>query len=351
MPQVRPILRRAFAGACLAAVALSPALAWDAPGHRMITLLALDALPSDAPAFLREDRTRRMAASQSCEPDRWRGLRSAALASENELDHYFDIDMLPKYDLTYETMPTRRYDAIEAMARARAERPERFEPVDEARDIGHSGKWPGLLPHAIAEHYDKLRASFRTLRILERIADPARAAQLEQERANVVYHLGMLSHFVGDGSQPLHTTIHHHGWVGENPEGYTTDRGFHAKIDGGVIERHRIAYASLRPLAPAQPSFNPTNPWGEVRTYLERSHSKVAALYQLEKDGDLERDAGRRFIEERLADAGAMLGALYRAAWESSTVNDKDVADFIRYDKFEADTPEQPGANAGAPAR
>jgi len=26
-----------------------------------------------------------------------------------------------------------------------------------------------------------------------------------------------------------------HGWVGDNPQGYTTNRGFHAWIDGGYF--------------------------------------------------------------------------------------------------------------------
>src|SRR5712672_2343549 len=54
---------------------------------------------------------------------------------------------------------------------------------------------------------------------------------------NLLYIMGVMGHYVGDASQPLHTTIHHHGWVGDNPQHYTTSRGFHAWIDGGFFNK------------------------------------------------------------------------------------------------------------------
>ena len=58
-------------------------------------------------------------------------------------------------------------------------------------------------------------------------------------RANIIYIMGVMGHYVGDASQPLHTTIHHHGWVGPNPNGYTTNRTFHSWIDGGYFRKVR----------------------------------------------------------------------------------------------------------------
>jgi len=46
-----------------------------------------------------------------------------------------------------------------------------------------------------------------------------------------------MGHFVGDGAQPLHTTKHYNGWVGENPKGFTTQTTFHAWIDGGYFRK------------------------------------------------------------------------------------------------------------------
>ena len=66
--------------------------------------------------------------------------------------------------------------------------------------------------------------------------------------------MGILAHFVGDAAQPLHTTKHHHGWKGDNPNGYTTENSIHAYIDGGVIKTQRIDAegVSLCDLAVAQ---------------------------------------------------------------------------------------------------
>ena len=56
--------------------------------------------------------------------------------------------------------------------------------------------------------------------------------EISNAQANVIYRMGILSHFVGDASQPLHTTKHYNGWVGNNPKQYTTRRSFHSWIDG-----------------------------------------------------------------------------------------------------------------------
>lgn len=48
--------------------------------------------------------------------------------------------------------------------------------------------------------------------------------------------MGVMGHYVGDLTQPLHTTKNYNGWVGENPAGYTTSKGFHAWIDGGFLQ-------------------------------------------------------------------------------------------------------------------
>jgi len=32
----------------------------------------------------------------------------------------------------------------------------------------------------------------------------------------IVFYAGWLGHYVGDGSQPLHTTIHYNGWVDDH---------------------------------------------------------------------------------------------------------------------------------------
>ena len=68
--------------------------------------------------------------------------------------------------------------------------------------------------------------------------------------------------------------------------------------------------------------------------YIERSFEKVVPLYELKKSGDLEKDPGKEFIEERLADAATMLAGMTEAAWSAADPSPTDVADFKKYDGF-----------------
>ena len=48
---------------------------------------------------------------------------------------------------------------------------------------------------------------------------------------------GQLSHFVGDGSQPLHVTIHFNGWGSDqpNPQGYSNAR-LHGPFESDLVQ-------------------------------------------------------------------------------------------------------------------
>lgn len=326
---------RRFVLALLTLVAACPgAIAWNAEGHRIVTYLALDGLPTDMPEWLRDREVRDRIAYQASEPDRWRGTRSNTLAHENNPDHYLDVDSLDQFGLTLDTVPPLRYEFLKAMIVAKREHPEMVDPYDDAKDADRTREWPGFVLHAIAEHYAKLRSGFNTLRILESLNDPTRAAQLAQARENVVYEMGVLSHFVGDAAQPLHTTKHHHGWVGPNPNGYTTDYAFHAFIDGGVIKLHALSFDTLRPLMVYDQRVNAQDPWRDELVYIRRSFELVEPLYKLQKSGELEREAGKKFIAGRLTDAGAMLEAMYHGAWIASEPTDEQAANFVKFDEF-----------------
>lgn len=319
-----------------------PALAWDADGHRSITLLALDvaahAQPA-LPAFFRDEETRQRIAWQSGEPDRWRGTRTPALTHENNPDHYIDLEDLEPFGLTLETVSPLRYEYLRAMVVAKHEHPDQMRPYNEATDLFRTQEFPGFLPHAIAEHCDKLRSHLKTMRILEGLADastPRRQAQIRQSRENAIHALGLLSHFVGDAAQPLHTTRHHHGWVGENPDGFTTERGFHAHIDGGVIRLHALSYSALRAHADASPisppRIEPGAQWDATLAHIRRSFDAVRPLYELEKSGELEREPGKAFITERLTDASATLAGLLLSAWQASEPSPRDIEDHLKYE-------------------
>lgn len=347
---------RATAGFGMAAalgVLTCTAQAWDAPGHRVITWLALDNLPEDAPAFLRKPGARHAVGWQAAEPDRWRGVRHSCLVHENAPDHYLDAEDLMAFGLTLSTIDPLRYRFVRDMAVARHEHPtgpdEKAQAYDASKDPTGTKEWPGFVLHASLEAWGKLVAAMRTYRVLEKLNDPERAPQMEMTKANIMVQMGILSHWIGDMAQPLHTTKHFNGWAGDNPQGYTTDKKFHAYIDGGVLAHHGLTYAALKPGQKYERSASASDPWSDVVAHFERSFKEVEPLYQLEKSGDLNADAGKAFISERLHDGAAMLSAMYNAAWAASAITDQDVSDFVRYDGFVADeTP--PDARASKPA-
>jgi len=321
----------------LGLIASAPALAWNAHGHRTITRLAVDGLPKEMPAWLKDPEVVARLAEQACEPDRWRGTKRLVLGHELHPEHYLDAEDLEQFGLTLDTIPRLRHEYTKAMILAKDRHPERVAPYDPHKDLDRGKEWPGYLLHAIDQRFALLQSSFNTLRILEALdeSDPSgasqRAAALKQEKENIIHFMGVLSHFIGDTAQPLHTTRHFNGWVGGNANGYTTDKGFHSYIDGRIVDIHRVDFDSVRPTLSYQRRINPADPWDDVLAYFRRSHEKVEPLYQMQKDGSLTKVAGKELITERFRDASETLSALYVAAWEASKPTDAEVSAFVRF--------------------
>ena len=132
-------LRTVLAPALFFMIAASPSLAWDAHGHRTITLLALDGLPADTPTWLQDPVIRERIAYQSTEPDHWRGINDLILSHENSPDHYIDLEKLEYFGLTPGSLPHFRYEYLRDMAIAKHEHPENVEPYNEKRDSARNG--------------------------------------------------------------------------------------------------------------------------------------------------------------------------------------------------------------------
>jgi hypothetical protein len=104
-----------------------------------------------------------------------------------------------------------------------------------------------------------------------------------------------MGHYVGDAAQPLHTTIHHHGWVGENPQHYSTNRSFHSWIDGGYFRKIHGANLKamegrLRPAREVWLGDRPAKPeeiFKAAMAFIVEQRKMLEPLYQLEKEGKL----------------------------------------------------------------
>ncbi|MDX2118560.1 MAG: hypothetical protein SFY96_10300 [Planctomycetota bacterium] len=358
---MRPATRaRLHAFACaLLTFTGGTALAWDAHGHRTLTRAALDGLPDEMPAFLRDAAIKDMIASNANEPDRIRNINEPAITHVNGPDHYLNIEKLEQYGLTLETLPSLRYDYLAALAVARDRHPDKVEPYKPERDPKRANEWPGFLPWAIAEQYGRLVSAFRTLRVLEatpasasdQSANETRAREIERARRMIQVQIGLLSHFVGDAAQPLHTTKYHNGWTGANPKGYTESRKFHAYIDGGALKRHTITLEDLERTPLPAHDIGP-EVWPSILAHIKRGFDAFIPLYDLQKSGALNKDEGRTFLVERLRDGGGMLRDLIVKAWHAAEPTAKDLENDPKWEKsiepdpeLSGEAPVQPKAN------
>jgi hypothetical protein len=306
-----------------------PAGAWDYEGHHTVNMLALASLPADFGGFEITSALKSRVALLGGEPDRWRNVADLELRHDNGPDHYFDLEDLQLCGLTPETLPPLRYDFLAVLVRARAAHPETFPAIDPARDADHTRELDGFLPWAITENYEKLKSGFATLKALKEYGGTAE--EVANAQADIIYVMGVMGHYVGDGAQPLHTTRHFNGWVGANPKGYTTSLKFHGWIDGGFFKKTGGIRAEplLGKIHPAERLAGAGAAGGVFKqtvAYLVAQNQGVEPLYELEKSGRLSGEgdkglAGRGFLEGQIVKGGQMLGNLWLTAWLEAPVD------------------------------
>jgi len=305
--------------------------AWDYEGHRTVNQLALAGLPADFPAFVKTPAAAERIAFLSGEPDRWRNTPEVSLRHVNGPDHFLDFEYLAHAGLPVATLSEFRYIYTTQFAAAHAAHPEKFPAVDPAKNKDRTRELIGYLPWAIIENYAKLKSAFSSLRAYQEAGTPEEIANAE---ASALYVMGVLGHYVGDGAQPLHTTQHHNGWVGDNPHNYTRSSTLHSWIDGGYLALGQLSATDLSPTvrpahiltdlpgAKAPAGRNPL--FDEILAYLLAQHAQVEPLYQLDLAGSLKPDspdggrAARAFLGEQLLRGGEMLSSLWLTAWKEA---------------------------------
>jgi hypothetical protein len=291
----------ALAAAGLVCVLAQPpaAYGWGDGGHRLVNRLAASTLPADVPAFLRSPEAIAEIEYLGPEPDRWRSTAEPELNAAQALEHFIDLEPADALG----PLPHRRLD-FEAKVFASGQRPEKI----------------GLQPWQTTEVWERLKAALREYRKLA--ASHKDTRPVEQA---ILFYAGWLGHYVGDGAQPLHTTIQYNGWVGPNPNGYTTEHKIHWQFEGPFVE------ANLREPEVRAKMTQPKAVDGDIFdayvAYLRQTKTHVEKVYQLEKAGGF-RGKGtaesREFTAERLADGASMLRDMIYTAWLESA---KPVAD------------------------
>jgi hypothetical protein len=290
----RSLLAVLLAASVAAPLLLStPAQAWGEEGHRFINRVAAEHLPDDVPPFLKAATAR--LAFLGPEPDRWRDSKELykALSEVNGPDHFIDIDKPENFS----ALPNDRYQYA-AWLRAQGKEP---------KDIGY-------LPYSILEGYQKMQVLFRLWR------EPQHAAEREQIEQNIIYYAGVMGHYVADGSQPLHASIHYNGWsTSANPDNFTREP-LHWRFEGEYVKA-QIKPEDFSGLVKTAQKLN--DPFADIVTYLLESHRLAPEVYRMDKtarwDPNNRNADAKRFVSARLAAGSQMLVNLWYTAWLNST--------------------------------
>ncbi|HEX5263655.1 MAG TPA: S1/P1 Nuclease [Phenylobacterium sp.] len=299
-----------LAVAALAAVMPSGVLAWGGTGHRMIGEVAMRNLPAGLPAFLHNPQAVLDVGELSREPDR--DKRAGRVHdSDREPAHFLDLND----DGTVLGGPK-----LSALPPTRAD-------YEKALQVVGQNSWKaGYLPYAIVDRYQQLALDFaywRTLTAAE--ANPAWkehrdwfAADRRRREAQILETIGQLSHFVGDGSQPLHVSIHFNGWGDfPNPGGYSAAK-LHAPFESDLV-RSSVSEAAVAARLTPPRQFDGTI---EQRTadYLAATARLVVPFYEMEKAGGMAPGdpRGPKLATQQLAVAASELRDLIGLAWNAS---------------------------------
>lgn len=295
--------------AVLALSASGEALAWGNTGHRLAGVAAMQALPGELPAFLRRPAAAADVGELSREQDRTKGSGKAH-DSNRDPAHFVDIDEAGKVlgGPAFAPMPATRADYETAL-----------------RAHGLDSWKAGYLQFAIVDGVQHLTKDFGYWRVLVAAEKRARgrrkawlAADRRRREALILQSIGHLSHYVADGAQPLHASVHYNGW-GEypNPRGYTNAR-IHGPFEGDLVVSGVARAAIKTRMGPVRDCECPI----EQRTadYLAASAAQVEPLYELEKAGGLKPGdpQGLSFATARLAVGASELRDLIVWAWRAS---------------------------------
>jgi hypothetical protein len=260
----------------------------------MSGLAAATNLPAEMPQFFRD--AREQLGYLNYEPDRWRNGRLPEMDDAFEYDHFLDLENVPPNALEARD----RFQYLLLMARAGLAEPQRE---------------GGLLPFRILELYQRLLVEFRLWRTE---TNPQNRRFIE---ARIINDAGILGHYVADGANPHHATIHYNGWAegALNPNGYTMDRTFHRRFESDFVGA-RVQLEDLLPLV--RPPRALADVRAEVLQHIRGSNAALGRLYDLEKEqpygADNNSRAHKAFAVERLSIGVEMLRALWWTAWVQS---------------------------------
>jgi hypothetical protein len=300
--------RSSFVLLLTAAVSLpQPIFAWGTRAHAVIDRTAVDTLPNDGPVFLK-NYVEYIAGSASI-PDTWRQTSEPFSKIEEDPNHGWFREQFA----FMKVIARSRYEFVLALYRENL----RIQKSDPQQAQLMNVRWTGTLPYAAAEVYGHLVADMRSLRKAR--AQGKDTAFLEQTCA---FYVAWMGHYIGDGSQPLHDTIHHDGWQGPNPKGYTQDPKIHGRFESQYVDAIGLSESDILPRIGPAGHLN-GDIFDLILAHLDEAGSNVEAIYKLDKRNafaDVQDGEAREMVYSRTAAGARMLRDLVYRAWLESAL-------------------------------
>ncbi|GAA4303743.1 zinc dependent phospholipase C family protein [Compostibacter hankyongensis] len=218
-------------------------LAWGRWGHQHIDRAAIFALPEGMRAFFFNHAD--FITEESVLPD----VRKYTINDRAEPDrHYIDLEAYGKDP--FKTLP---HDWTAAKKKY-------------GEKMLHKN---GILPWYVPEMMEKLTRAFR-----------------ERDKSNILFIAADLGHYLGDATQPLHTTLNYDGQLSDQ-------KGIHAFFESQLPERFGAAYNFH--VSPARYLDDPVK---EIWNILQESHALVDTVLLAEKRLAAQFPASRKYVTD-----------------------------------------------------
>lgn len=282
---------------------------WGPRGHQVANRSAVQSIPPDGPVFLREYED--WIAKTGPIPDSWRGVSEPYSKLFEDPNHGWFKEQFAFMP----SIPRSRYEFVLRLYDEYL----RIRDKDPARAARTNVRWTGTLPYAAMENFDRMKSSMRLYRALLKNGSEQSQKDARFLAQDIAFYMGWLGHYTADGAQPLHDTIHHDGWQGENPKGYTTDPRIHGAFESAFVELIQLSESDVMPLVGKAKVLD--DPFAAIVAHLDDAGTHVEEVYQLEKRGafanakDVETT---RLVKTQLAKAATLLRDLTYTAWAQS---------------------------------
>jgi hypothetical protein len=300
--------------------------AWGLRGHTVANLAAVESIPEDGPAFLKTQKA--YIGHLGTIPDTWRSVSEPFLRISEDANHSWYTE---GFAFISDPPPSR----TEFILRVHDEylRVSKADP-DRAKLLNI--RYTGLEAYSIIEGYERIKAGMRLYRHVSDSAPQSfNIARLyasvsplfrdpEQVRrmllSDIAFYMGWVGHYVADAAMPLHDSIHHDGWSGDNPKGYTRDPGIHGRFESNYVDLIETSEPDVLKYVP-QAARHLDDPWQATLEHSLHSRNFVEDVYRLDLRGafaNKDDQEARALVYTRIAAGAAFLRDLAYTAWIES---------------------------------